>query len=134
MTDTEVIQALGICTSEHLGCEDGCPRRHNGLTFAKCRFGFLKDALDLINRQKAEIERLQKLQKQTKAKCGTCFFAKPTTFGKSKSYVECTNKEHIEKFCRYRKISLKRQRTTPACKCYKEMEQSVNYKSSKTEE
>ena len=58
MTDNEIIKALEICTSEHLGCEDGCPRRHNGLTYAKCRLGFLKDALDLINRQKAEVERL----------------------------------------------------------------------------
>jgi hypothetical protein len=58
MTDEQIIKALEICTSEHLGCEDGCPRRHNGLTYAKCRLGFLKDALALIKHQKAEIERL----------------------------------------------------------------------------
>lgn len=74
-------------------------------------------AVQELNRQKTEIERLQK--KNTK-KCGSCLYAIPATFGKSKVYVECTNWEHIKKFCK-REISLKRQRTTPACKHYKEM-------------
>lgn len=53
-----------------------------------------------------------------KAICGTCAYAKHTTFGRSKIYVECTNQEHIEKFCK-REIAKKRARTTRACKCYK---------------
>ena len=67
---------------------------------------------------KAEIERLKK---QKANKCGTCFFAKPTTWGNKPTniYVECTNKEHLKKYCHTR-ISVKRARTTPACKCYKE--------------
>ena len=69
-----------------------------------------------IDRLIAVIEKL----KGKKNKCGTCAYAKPTTFGKSKCYVECTNQEHIQKFCK-REISLKRQRTTPACGDYKEM-------------
>ncbi len=70
-TDEEVIRALGICAkAECFGdCEDmGCP----AATKQGCRFylrtdedyegviqdEMLKDALDLINRQKEEIERL----------------------------------------------------------------------------
>lgn len=78
----------------------------------------LKAMRGTANSYKAEVERLQKKER---AKCGTCAYSKPTTFGKSKCYVECTNQEHIMQFCRYREISLKRQRTTPACKRYKEM-------------
>ena len=58
------------------------------------------------------------------AKCGTCYYSKPTTFGKSNGYVECTNQEHIQKFCK-RPISLQRQKTTPACKSYKEMSGTI---------
>ena len=154
LTDKEVVKALECCisSSTSLACFK-CPMAKN----KECNGSntninklVVENALDLINRlqdereslingqetlqntiveQKAEIERLQKTKS---AKCGTCAYAKPTTFGKSKCYVECTNKEHIEKFCRYRKISLKRQRTTPACIDYKELTESVNYGSSKT--
>lgn len=57
------------------------------------------------------------------SKCGSCAYAKPTTWGNKPStcYVECTNKEHIEKFCK-RPLSAKRIRTTPACKSYKPKE------------
>lgn len=54
-------------------------------------------------------------------KCGDCAFAIPTEWGNKMSglYVECTNKEHIKKWCKT-EISRKRQRTTLACKCFKE--------------
>ena len=52
-------------------------------------------------------------------KCGSCIYAKPVVaFGASRCYVNCTNKEHIERFC-HREISTLRQRTHPACKSYK---------------
>ena len=51
-------------------------------------------------------------------KCGGCKYAEPTTFGKSKVYVRCTNEEHVKRYC-HRPISVKRQRTQPACKSYK---------------
>lgn len=55
-------------------------------------------------------------------KCGSCIYAKPVVaFGESKCYVNCTNKEHIDKFCK-REISTLRQRTHPACKNYKRKE------------
>ena len=61
LTDEQIIKALECCTNEHLGCEDGCPYADVGCYDED---GFhtipMKDALDLIKRQKAEIERLEK--------------------------------------------------------------------------
>lgn len=53
-TDDEIVKALNCCGSEN--CR-GCPYWDY-----KCHGGnqMIRDALDLINRQKAEIERLQK--------------------------------------------------------------------------
>jgi len=56
MTDAEIIKALKICTSEDLGCQDGCPYISGG-----CVSEIKKHVLDLINRQKAEIDRLTAL-------------------------------------------------------------------------
>lgn len=59
-----------------------------------------------------------KLSAELQNKCGSCVYAKPiVAFGKSKCYVRCTNREHIERFCT-REISTLRQRTTHACKNY----------------
>ena len=64
-----------------------------------------------------------KLSAELQNKCGSCVYAKPTVaFGKSKCYVTCTNREHIERFCK-REISTLRQRTNPACKNYMEEEE-----------
>lgn len=51
MTDNEIVKALGFCAIEG-GCDIDCPGRKFGCEIEKY-------ALDLINRQKAEIERLQ---------------------------------------------------------------------------
>lgn len=54
-------------------------------------------------------------------KCGSCIYSKPYE-GESrtfKSYVECTNEEHLKKYC-YRSNSKYRQRTALACKRYQE--------------
>lgn len=58
MTDEQVMNALALCSSEHLGCEDGCP--YVGVACLGGD-GLLKDALALINSQKAEIEELTTL-------------------------------------------------------------------------
>ena len=58
MTDNEIIKALECCMKDD--CEN-CPYFANGLF--ECGEHFNEDVLDLINRQKAEIERL-------KAECG----------------------------------------------------------------
>ena len=77
-----------------------------------------------ISRQNAEIKRLKETNKETpptdlKNKCGSCVYAVPTVFGKVRTYVECTNQEHVERYC-HREITRKRQRTQQACKSYKE--------------
>ena len=54
-------------------------------------------------------------------KCGSCAFARvePKKYGYVDSLVRCTNPEHLAKYCRGIDISL-RQRTTKACKQYKQ--------------
>ena len=57
MTDNEIIKALGCCINAR-GCDDeNCPLVGNTPQLKDC----LKIFLDLINRQQAENERLQKL-------------------------------------------------------------------------
>lgn len=53
-----------------------------------------------------------------RGKCGSCEYAKPGEWGKSKVYVCCTNKEHLACYSRNR-ITPLRPRTTRACKRYK---------------
>lgn len=56
MTDAEIVKALECCANEDIDCED-CPSK-------KCcdgdTFEMVQAVLDLIKRQKAEIERLNK--------------------------------------------------------------------------
>jgi hypothetical protein len=59
-----------------------------------------------------------------KGKCGSCIYAKPTTFGNSTIYVECTNIEHLARFCCNHEFSKKRQRTHKGCKNYKFKDQA----------
>ena len=56
MTDNEIIKALECLTGEMIPCKD-CPYSAN-YTHFDCQRQVAKDALDLINRQQAEIERL----------------------------------------------------------------------------
>lgn len=57
MKDTEILKALEICSST-TSCE-GCPYYPEGIDIS-CSDQICKDAIELINRQKAEIERLRK--------------------------------------------------------------------------
>lgn len=54
MTDNEIIKALGCCC-EDTYC-DGCPYKNKD----ECITSLNADAINLINHQKAEVERLQK--------------------------------------------------------------------------
>ena len=55
MTDEQIIKALECCVSNNLDSCDDCPIKIECFTeTVDCK----KEALDLINRQKAEIERL----------------------------------------------------------------------------
>lgn len=60
MTDNEIIKALECCISDDDGTRErpckGCPLLQDD----SCSNSLRKYALDLINRQKAEIERLEK--------------------------------------------------------------------------
>ena len=65
MTDTEIIKALECC-SEPAGkcCCEVCPLHHRE---DSCTTALIKKAVELVNRQKAEIERLQKMQQLIKS-------------------------------------------------------------------
>ena len=58
MTDNEVIKALECCGFEYGNRCSICPKYDGGNDF--CQEELHRYALDLINRQKAEIERLEK--------------------------------------------------------------------------
>lgn len=61
MNDNDIIKALGFCESPDCECTSLCPMFYNGTNcISDCRGELHKNALDLINRQKAEIERLTK--------------------------------------------------------------------------
>lgn len=66
MTDNEIIKALECPASEvDVLCAE-CPyRTHNGLT---CHSALAKDAIDLINRQKAELQKAKAELKETTEK------------------------------------------------------------------
>ena len=55
MTEEQIIEATGICRT---GTCKGCP--YHELYTASCINKLMEDVFDLINRQKAEIERLEK--------------------------------------------------------------------------
>ena len=56
MTDEQIIKAVGICRTQDT-CKD-CP--YQKLDIEGCVFEHMKDVFDLINRQKAEIEKLKR--------------------------------------------------------------------------
>lgn len=56
MTDEQIIKAVGICRTQDT-CKD-CP--YHELDIEGCVFEHMKDVFDLINRQKAEIEKLKR--------------------------------------------------------------------------
>ena len=59
LTDSEIVKALELCKGKKCKCTD-CPIDQHS---ARCISVLAENALDLINHQKAEIERLmQKLQ------------------------------------------------------------------------
>ena len=62
MTDNEIIKALECCTVGTFDCSKECPcySSKSNLKVSSCRFELMCEISDLINRQKAEIERLKK--------------------------------------------------------------------------
>lgn len=69
MTDEQIIKALECCNSTERGhCLNECSYYNYS---ANCTQNMIKDTLDLIKRQKAEIERLEK-HAQTIVKMKRC--------------------------------------------------------------
>ena len=107
MTDNEIIKALDICG--HLeSCAD-CPLGDlSGID--KCMHTLLLNALDLINRQKAEIERLKD---EVKEKTETITFLKDQSIGWSidfcnlKAKLNTAKTEAIKEFAERLKEDLK---------------------------
>ena len=65
MTDNEIIKALECCKSPVANCED-CTIFDFG---TDCQFIVIKHALDLVNRQQKEIERLKAEEEKYPFKC-----------------------------------------------------------------
>lgn len=65
MTDNEIVKALECCANE-LGCKN-CPENPHKGNYGFCTDPLIKGAFNLINRQKAEIERLKGWQDLLKA-------------------------------------------------------------------
>lgn len=61
MTDTDIIKAMEDCTSNTPPCTN-CKYDGDSTTCDECMGRLMKDALDLINRFKAENKRLQKFK------------------------------------------------------------------------
>lgn len=60
MTDNEIIEALVLCSDTASRCDE-CNYYGEGNFITPCSECLMRDAYKLINRQKAEIERLDKL-------------------------------------------------------------------------
>lgn len=87
MTDNEIIKALECCcTLEGVGCRN-CPQYD--IHSAMCVKNLIRNALDLINRQKAEIERLKAENKSIRY-----------CYEQAKSYND-TLAESCEKNCKH---------------------------------
>ncbi len=84
MTDAEIIKALECCAVHGLLKCEKCPKKNEGVT---CMYALSKDALDLINRQKAQIEKLEKVE----------HFA-TETIHKQVAEIEKSEKEFNDKF------------------------------------
>ena len=100
-TDNEIIKALECCSSGDSGCEKDCPLSKECDSPIKSGEKIMQSALDLINRQKAEIERLHKnidvLRTVNKSQKGLVEMCEKTA--KAEAY-----KEFAERLKEYREI------------------------------
>ena len=95
MTDNDIIKALECCVVSDDSCSDSCPLRH---IEGNCFYILNKPILDLINRQKAEIERLQ----NDLAKEFVCFVGSPHKVENCPFFEELENEraEAIKEFAK----------------------------------
>lgn len=94
-TDDEVVKALECCSKDSmLNCRN-CPYEES------CNMGrsdMQKDALDLINRQKAEIERLIEEREKLLKECKKCGSKTQKVIIKLKKQMRQTKSEAIKEF------------------------------------
>lgn len=88
MTDNEIKKAMECCANYGLLKCNKCPMRNDSKT---CMYDLSKLALDLINRQQAEIDKLKEIAK----KMHTWIFL--NSYDEEKAYAECglTDEENI---------------------------------------
>ena len=73
MTDNKIIKALRCCSSGY--CDTlNCPFRHID-EISECTSKLARESLDLINRQKAEIERMRDSDVVQVVRCKDCAYA-----------------------------------------------------------
>ena len=100
MTDNEIIKALECCSDDEPKFCSVCPYYLQDKDNDYCREDMNKDALSIINRQKAEIERLEDL--------GKCYYTSLQQIAKSNHEIKA---EAIKEFAeRLKKVSAKRTR------------------------
>lgn len=91
MTDNEIIKALECCINDE--CED-CPLYGENApdVYGNCVQNTKRNALDLINRQKAEIERLKTAFEVVKQECEDMFTANRNLMAEIEQWKEEANK------------------------------------------
>lgn len=98
MTDEQIVKALEICNSLSQRCGDGCPYYtviyKNG---KRCSEMMIDDTLDLIKRQQAEIEKLNKVKVFNFTVSGTKEII-PILFSHEKEMKNEAVKEFAEKY------------------------------------
>lgn len=103
MTDNEIIKALECCACGYC-YRDGCPLANDDGyddDISKCTSKLSENALDLVNRQRAEIERLHS---EVKEKTETIVFLKDQAVGWSidfcnlKAKLDTAKSEAIKEF------------------------------------
>ncbi len=104
MTDNDIIKALECCKDTSNKCQQ-CPLRVKG-----CSYMLAENALDLINRQKAEIERLRKAPKclyeqeteyRSVSPCYNCEGAEEVRAATIKEFAEMLREELKNTSCRF---------------------------------
>ena len=98
LTDKEVVKALECCTTNGASCKD-CPAFVK-VDRSNCK-KYFRGALDLINRQKAENERLKEFASSKCEDCAGCTSwkcdcANIEAYAKAEAYKECIEKIHTE--------------------------------------
>ena len=69
MTEYEIVKALECCSKHQNSCGKNCPLDSICSNVRDCLLNLSKNALDLINRQKAEIEKLEKEKDSKIVRC-----------------------------------------------------------------